>query len=352
MFRRKRPSRSSRLHAPAAHAVEALEGRVLLSTYMVSNLNDSGAGSLRDDIQMSNGTGGANSITFAPGLSGTITLTSGQLEISSDLTITGPGSNSLTLSGNDKSRVFQIDAANTVSISDLTITGGRAPDGAPGAPANTMTHTGGGDGNVGGNGGGIYNLGSLTLAGDLITGNGTGSGGVGGPAAYTGFIELDPGNGGTGGSGGGIFSSGPLSVSACTITGNTTGNGGPAGGYPAGGGGGGNGGGIFAAGNLTITNSTIQGNSAGSGGGSNLFEPGPGGPGGSAGGIYAGADSVMIGSTIVGNHAGNGVGPINPNPPQYPNPIGSGGSGGGILSPSYAVAPPKIFFRAGRGRWR
>ena len=326
---KKRPSRRSRFFAEASirSIVETLESRLLLSAYVVTNLNDSGAGSLRGDILMSNGTGGANTITFAPGLSGTITLTSGQLEISSNLTIIGPTVASLFISGNDKSRVFQIDANSSVSISGLTVTGGHAPQGPTGTPANPTTRTPGGDGGQGGNGGGIDNLGSLALVDDVITGNTTGSGGVGGPGADTGFVELDPGNGGPGGSGGGIFSAGPLSISTCTVSGNTTGNGGAAGGYPAGGGGGGGGGGIFATGQLTITNSTIDGNSAGSGGGSNLFEPGPGGSGGSAGGIYAGGDTVMIGSTISRNRAGNGVGPINSQ-----GPLGNGGAGGGIVS--------------------
>ena len=91
MVRRKR---QTQFQVACDYAVEALENRVLLSTYMVTNTSDSGPGSLRDDIVMSNVAGGANTITFAPSLSGTITLSSGQLEISNDLTITGPGAGS------------------------------------------------------------------------------------------------------------------------------------------------------------------------------------------------------------------------------------------------------------------
>src|SRR5204863_9211686 len=38
--------------------------------------------------------------------------------------IDGPGANKLTVSGNDASRVFNIDSAATVEIDDLTVTHG------------------------------------------------------------------------------------------------------------------------------------------------------------------------------------------------------------------------------------
>ncbi len=64
-----------------AWKVEYLEGRTLLSQFGVTNLNDSGDGSLRQAIIDSNSTPGPNEIDFAAGLSGTITLTSGELII-------------------------------------------------------------------------------------------------------------------------------------------------------------------------------------------------------------------------------------------------------------------------------
>ena len=56
----------------------------------------------------------------------TITLTAGQLELSNTSgteTITGPAAG-VTVSGGGLSRVFQVDASVTASISGLTITGG------------------------------------------------------------------------------------------------------------------------------------------------------------------------------------------------------------------------------------
>src|SRR5438067_13661342 len=78
------------------------------ATFTVGNTSDSGAGSLRQAILDANGAAGADTILFGSGVTGTITLTSGQLSITGDLTITGPGANRLTVSGNNASRVFQI----------------------------------------------------------------------------------------------------------------------------------------------------------------------------------------------------------------------------------------------------
>ena len=72
-----------------------------------------------------------SAITFDPTVfasAQTITLTSGQLELSNTAlttSITGPAKG-LTVSGNNASRVFQVDPGVTASISGLTITGGHA----------------------------------------------------------------------------------------------------------------------------------------------------------------------------------------------------------------------------------
>ena len=90
----------------------------------MTNLLDSGAHSLRAGILSGDAT-----IAFAPGLHGTITLTSGELPINHSVTIDGPGANTLSVSGNDASRVFDISGSASVTISGLTITDGLATAG-------------------------------------------------------------------------------------------------------------------------------------------------------------------------------------------------------------------------------
>ena len=115
--------------------------------YVVTNAADSGPGSLRqaviDDV------GGSEPITFSPALDGqTITLTSGPIEISQDLTIIGPGADLLNVSGDGDSGVFAIDAGADVAISGLTVSQGVATAG-----------------------GGIDNCGTLTVDDSVFTGD-------------------------------------------------------------------------------------------------------------------------------------------------------------------------------------
>ena len=95
---------------------------VRAATWTVTNTNDSGAGSLREAIGMA---GNGDTIVFS-GVSGTITLSS-QLDISNSITITGPGSATLAVSGGDAVRIFYI-SSGTIAISGLTITNGKVTD--------------------------------------------------------------------------------------------------------------------------------------------------------------------------------------------------------------------------------
>ena len=103
---------------PAHATVDAVE---------VTNLNDSGAGSLRDAIVAANADPDLTTITFASGVSGTITLTSGPLTLYSAVSIVGPGADTLRVDGGGLSGVFAFygQAYDGESrISDITISGG------------------------------------------------------------------------------------------------------------------------------------------------------------------------------------------------------------------------------------
>src|SRR5260221_1818843 len=95
---------------------------IIGSHLTVVNTNSDGPGSLRQAILDANALPGVNSIDFASTAYGTITLTSGELFITDDLFINGPGPASLAVDGNAADRVFHILSNAVVSISGLTIT--------------------------------------------------------------------------------------------------------------------------------------------------------------------------------------------------------------------------------------
>src|SRR5579859_6520755 len=103
--------------------------RAAAVTFNVTNTNPSGAGSLAQAVQLANANPGAT-ITFNPGLSGTIALT-GTLLITDSVTIQGPGPGALAVSGSNARRVFYISSTAslpfTATISGLTIRDGQAP---------------------------------------------------------------------------------------------------------------------------------------------------------------------------------------------------------------------------------
>jgi hypothetical protein len=262
--------------------LEALEDRCVPST--VTNLSDHDPGSLRDAIAT---TPSGGTVTFQPGLAGTITLTTGELTITKNLTIAGPGAEAIRVSGNHASRVFEIAATSTVAISGLTIADGEVSSGDGGGILNagTLTVT---DATISGNsasveGGGIDNelSGTLTVTNSRISGNtANNAGGIRNDGTLAITSSAISGNAAVGA--GGIDSYGMLTLTNSTISGNTAVNAG----------------GIDVVGTATITFSTISGNSAA--GSDDFIE---------AGGIniQGGISLTLMNSTVSGNSA---TGPV------------------------------------------
>ncbi len=204
----------------------------------VTNINDSGAGSLRQAITDADSSNTGDTIVFQGGVTGTITLTSGNLEITNSLDISGPGASTLAISGGGISRVFIVDPGATVSISGLTVEAGNS------SPSGTSD----GDG-----GGGIFNMGTLTLTNSTVFDNFSSNGGGGienlGTMTLTDSTVSVNSSFGTifKSSGGGIANFGTLTLTNSTVSGNSAN---------------GDGGGIYNVGTLTLTNSTVSGNSA------------------------------------------------------------------------------------------
>lgn len=188
----------------------------------MTNLNDSGPGSLRNAIQTSmNDPGVVDSIVFDSSLTGTIALES-ELPVFWNANIQGPGADRVTVSASGITgggRVITtsgIDITNKTTISGLRLTGGSS-----------------------GSGGAVFNnAGVLTLSSVEVTGSSAGDGG-------------------------GIFNGGGrLNLVRSTVAGNTASNDDSGGGI------------AIAGGSASIRSSTITGNSARgefSGGGVNVY---------------------------------------------------------------------------------
>lgn len=208
------------------------------ATLTVVNNADAGAGSLRATVGAAVA---GDIIVFTNALDGqTITLTTGQIPIVTNLTIDGLGATNLTISGNNMSRIFNIPAGTTNTISNLKLTRG-AVVGSGGAiqnagsrlivsniifEANTATVFGGGIRNV--NAGAILNV-----IGCAFVSNSAGNNGGAGIDNENARLSIDnstlvQNTAGTGGAGG-IFSFGGTAVAgiqSVTLSSNFAGNGG------------------------------------------------------------------------------------------------------------------------------
>jgi hypothetical protein len=208
---------------------EQLEDRTTPATFTVTNLDDAGAGSLRQTIlDIGASSGYTNTIAFRPGLSGIITLAAPLPDISRVDTIRGPGAKNLAISGDHKFPIFN---GAPSAISGLTLMNGKTT-GSGGAIATY------GDmtlaemviiNNEADFGGGIANNGArLTIVNSTITGNRANRDGGG--------VYLGTGRSYSQGADGEVYGGysvpGILSIVNSTITGNRAdGNGGGVAGY-------------------------------------------------------------------------------------------------------------------------
>ena len=108
--------RPTAIFAIAVLLLAATTMSVHAATITVTNTNDSGSGSLRQALAVAHD---GDRISFA--VSSAITLTSGGLGITKNVTISGPGFNQLAVNGNQALFALKIFPQRTVSISGLRV---------------------------------------------------------------------------------------------------------------------------------------------------------------------------------------------------------------------------------------
>jgi hypothetical protein len=182
-----------------------------MSVLTVLNNADSGTGSLRAAIAAAQS---GDTIVFDPTLTyQTITLSSGPLALSSNLTIDGLGANQLTINGDHASQLFTLSGTAQVILANLTLTGGMSSQGG-------AISVGGGT--------------ALTLNSDILSGNqavGDANGNALGGAVYnsagarltidnTAFVN-NQSNGKNVSFGGALANAGSLVIVGTTFAGNT-----------------------------------------------------------------------------------------------------------------------------------
>ncbi len=241
---------------------------------------------LRGAINLANVLPGALTITFSPTVFGsakTITLTKGQLELSNTggvQTITGTAAG-VTVSGGGLNRVFEIDQNVTAFLSGMTITGGGGTADRGGGVLNlgnvTLTNCTVSGNTASRNGGGIASYATLTLVNSMVSNNVATTGKGGGIANFVGATLTDSSvSNNSAPNSGGVFNSGTMTMTNCAVSGNkaTT-----------------NAGGLGNYGTLSMTNGTVANNSATT-----------------AGGILGAGTTTLTFCTISGNTASAGGG--------------------------------------------
>jgi CSLREA domain-containing protein len=267
---RKRPGRTQRALKPG----RILEDRTLLAAIVVNSLADNTTGgdgltTLREAVLAANASAGVDTISFASGLNGTISLTQGQMSITDTVRITGNGTANTIVDGQNLSRIFGITAGD-VTIESLTLTRGKTTANSQGGGAIRSTSAGtlsierslitaSSTTGIDSDGGAILSyfgpvvVSESTLSGNLTTGGNSGGGAI---AAYSGSITLSLSTL-TGNStahvdaGGGAVASnyGEVNVYQSTLSGNSTAGNDSSGGA------------IFSFGAVHLDRSTLSGNS-------------------------------------------------------------------------------------------
>ncbi len=305
--------------APALTLVSSLVtiGGAHAAVFEVENLSDSGPGSLRQAVLDANSNPGPDAITFADGVTGTLTMYNGEMDIYDSLVIQGPGEASLTIDADDSSRIFDIQPnQNGVSaeINDLTLINGYTGIGLRGYFGSDYDGGAirvGSDGYNPERGPGTYY--SRLMLNDVTINNSYASDNGGAVSTGNAFVEITDStisNNSANGNGGGIH----VSEGALTITGSTFDSN-----YANNGGGGavsvdgafsaiidntmltnnyayGDGGAVYLGNievNATIADSTISGNTATRGGGVDAFS------------FNDGAVLEINNTDIIYNYAGN-----------------------------------------------
>ena len=318
-----------------------LAGAPLLpaATFVVTNLADTGSGTLREAMNAANSTAGTNRIEF--GVRGWIALNSPLASMSNALIIAGPGATNLTIGGNLSTRVFSIESNTAVTLSGLTIADGKSDNSGGGGILNQgilvmeqciLTN------NFATNqGGGILNRGTFTAAGCTFVNNT-----AGGVSGLSQTVSSDPVTSGEGAVGGAICSAGSAGLTNCTFSGNLAigGRGGDSvSGTGLAGGGVGLGGALFilkgdrvAVVNCTITSNSASGGLSGTNSAFPDLEPSPGlGYGGGFGMTNSTVMVEIMNTILAGNRRTNGYDPTSRGVDGYGSPGTLVSWGGNLL---------------------
>src|SRR5215212_610473 len=115
---------------------------------------------------------GEGTFTRTLAMPGEDTNESGDLDVTTVVTLKGAGASLTTIDAGGKDRVIDVRPSGALTLQGVTITGGRAPDGGnggasgfggDGGPSSIGGNGFGGTGDAGESGGGIRNAGALTV---------------------------------------------------------------------------------------------------------------------------------------------------------------------------------------------